>query len=182
VRDRHGRSTGQALVSGAASEHGSFSGAAGLEPVTGYGTAAGAAARPAISSRGRIYMADQVSNTITVIGPSINEVHGTLPLGEARLDAFFVPVYYREINTHGLGFAPDGRSLAAINVTTNSAVVIYSTLRIGQQPQTLVYVPNAVPQGDGRAYLTRQALDKHIEHFTALSRSRAARHTPRCAS
>jgi hypothetical protein len=38
--------------------------------------------------------------------------------------ALFAPVYYRAINTHGLGFAPDGRTLVAINVTTTSAVVI----------------------------------------------------------
>jgi YVTN family beta-propeller protein len=126
-----------------------FLGAAGLEPVTGYGTAAGAAARPAISSSDRIYTADQVSNTITVIDPSTNEVLGTLPLGEARLDALFAPVYYREINTHGLGFAPDGRTLAAINVTTNSAVVINSadnsvrdTFYLGRAPHEGFISPN----------------------------------------
>src|SRR5688572_28934051 len=52
-------------------------------------------------------------------------------------------------------------------IDTNTHQVI-ATLRIGQQPQTLVNVPNAVPEGDGRANLTRQGLDMRVEHFNAL--------------
>jgi YVTN family beta-propeller protein len=77
-----------------------------------------------ISPRDRVYTSDQVSNTVTVINPATNEVLGTLPLGNARLDGLFSPLYAREMNVHGLGFSPDGSLLDVINVTTNSAVVI----------------------------------------------------------
>jgi YVTN family beta-propeller protein len=56
----------------------------------------------------------------------------------------------------------------ALDVIDTSTLEVIATLRIGQQPQTLVYVPNAVPEGDGRANLTRQGLDLRIEHFQAL--------------
>jgi len=39
-----------------------------------------AGAQP-ISSRDRVYTADQVSNTVTVINPKTDEVLGTIPLG-----------------------------------------------------------------------------------------------------
>jgi YVTN family beta-propeller protein len=118
---------------------------AGMAPAIRSSAGAEAAAPgPPISARDRIYTADQVSNTVTVIDPSTNEVLGTLPLGEARLDALFAPVYFREINTHGLGFSPDGRLLAAINVTTNSAVVINAA---DNTVQATFYLGRAVHEG-----------------------------------
>src|SRR5688500_5560956 len=125
---------------------------AGIVPATHSSAGVEAAAPgPPISSRDRIYTADQVSNTVTVIDPSTNEVLGTLPLGEARLDALFAPVYFREINIHGLGFSPDGRLLAAINVTTNSAVVINA---VDNTIRATYYLGRAVHDGfispDGR--------------------------------
>jgi YVTN family beta-propeller protein len=77
-----------------------------------------------ISSRDRVYTSDQVSNTVTVINPATNEVLGTIALGNARLNGLFSPIYFQEINVHGLGFSPDGSLLDVINVTTNSAVVV----------------------------------------------------------
>jgi YVTN family beta-propeller protein len=77
-----------------------------------------------ISPADRVYTADQVSNTVTVINPFTLEVLGTIALGRSRLQNLFSPLYFGEINTHGLGFSPDGSRLAAIHVTTNSAVVI----------------------------------------------------------
>jgi YVTN family beta-propeller protein len=106
---------------------------------------------PAISPSDRVYTADQVSNTVTVIDPSTNEVLGTLPLGDARLDGVFGATYFREINTHGLGFSPDGRLLAAINVTTNSAVLINT---VDNTVRETYYLGRAVHEGfispDGR--------------------------------
>lgn len=97
-----------------------------------------------ISARDRVYTSDQVSNTVTVINPATNEVLGTIPLGNARLDMLFGATYYQEINTHGLGFSPDGRLLNVINVTTNSALVIDPTSNTIQQT---FYVGRAPHEG-----------------------------------
>jgi len=45
----------------------------------------------------------------------------------------------------------NGGAASAIGRPTNG---ITATIPIGQQPQALVYVPNAVPEGDGTANLT----------------------------
>lgn len=77
-----------------------------------------------ISSRDRVYTADQTSNTISVIDPSTNTLLGTRPLGNARPDELLGALYNKQINTHGLGFSSDGSLLAAIDVTTNGVSII----------------------------------------------------------
>lgn len=77
-----------------------------------------------ISGRDRVYTADQSSNTVTVINPATNEVLGTIPVGEARLDGALGPVDRNQVNAHGLGFARDGSRLDVIDVTSNAAQVV----------------------------------------------------------
>src|ERR1700761_7817489 len=60
-----------------------------------------------ISSRDRVYTADQASNTVTAINPETNQVLGTIRLGQ-----------------HGLGFSRDGSRLDVISVDSNSAQLI----------------------------------------------------------
>lgn len=95
-----------------------------------------------ISSRDRVYTADQSSNTVTVIDPKANKVLGTLALGQDRLDQVLGPVDQTQVNVHGLGFSRDGRRLAAISVTSNAAQlidtrtnsVVPSTSYVGRSP------------------------------------------------
>lgn len=77
-----------------------------------------------ISSRDRVYTADQTSNTITVINPATDEVLGTIPLGPQRLGGILGPQYLQDVNVHGLGFSRDGRYIDAVSVTTNTVSVI----------------------------------------------------------
>jgi YVTN family beta-propeller protein len=104
-----------------------------------------------ISARDRVYTADQTSNTVTVINPATNEVLGTLPIGNQRLDGLLGARYYGEANTHGLGFSPDGSLLGVINVATNSAVLVQTA---GNRVEDTVYVGRAPHEGfvtpDGR--------------------------------
>lgn len=79
---------------------------------------------PPISATDRVYTADQVSNTVSVIDPSTNTLLGTIPLGQPRVGSLFSPLYYDEVNVHGLGFAPDGRLLDVVSVTTNAATLL----------------------------------------------------------
>lgn len=100
-----------------------------------------AGAQP-ISSRDRVYTADQSSNTVTVIDPKANRVLGTLALGQDRLDQVLGPVDRTQVNVHGLGFSRDGRRLVVISVTSNAAQlidtqngsVVPSTSYVGRSP------------------------------------------------
>src|SRR5256885_948535 len=74
---------------------------------------------PAGGSGDRVYTADQVSNTVTVVEPASGAVLGTIPMGTARLEDDLGATYYGELDTHGLGFSPDGRTLVVVNVTSN---------------------------------------------------------------
>jgi len=94
-----------------------------------------------ISPTDRVYTADQTSNTVTVINPATNTVLGTIPMGDERLDMLLTPIYNRQVNTHGLGFSPDGRLLDVINVTSNAVVLVdtatntvKSTSYVGRAP------------------------------------------------
>jgi YVTN family beta-propeller protein len=78
----------------------------------------------AISSRDRVYTADQSSNTVTVINPKTNQVLGTIRLGQDRLGTVLGPTDTSEVGVHGLGFSRDGSLLDAISVDSNSVQLI----------------------------------------------------------
>ncbi|WP_283561957.1 beta-propeller fold lactonase family protein [Paenarthrobacter sp. PH39-S1] len=128
------RRAGIAVIAGAAlvllsACGGGVQGAASSSPAAGTSTAQimQAPALPgaqSISSRDRVYTADQTSNTVTVINPATNEVLGTIPLGAQRLGDTLGPQYLRDVDVHGLGFSRDGQYLDAVSVTTNTVTVI----------------------------------------------------------
>ena len=104
----------------------------------------------AISSRDRVYTADQTSNTISVIDPSSNGLLGTIALGNARPDDLLAPNYNRQIDVHGLGFSPDGSLLCVVSVTTNALTLIETatnkvrgTVYLGRAPHEAVFTPDS---------------------------------------
>ncbi|KAL7793728.1 nitrous oxide reductase [Trichoderma ceciliae] len=76
-----------------------------------------------ISDSDRIYTGDQSSNTITVVKPSTGEVLGTISLGDSRLTNNLNPQYVKVVNSHGLGFSPDGKLIVSLAVTSNTVTV-----------------------------------------------------------
>lgn len=76
-----------------------------------------------ISDSDRLYTGDQSSNTITVIKPSTGEVLGTISLGDSRLTNNLNPQYVKAVNSHGLGFSPDGKLIVSLAVTSNTVTV-----------------------------------------------------------
>ncbi len=129
------------------------SGATGKKTVPGVGAtltqAPALRGAAAISARDRVYTADQTSNTVTVINPATQKVLGQISLGNARPDGLLSPVYYGEINAHGLGFSPDGKLLNVIGVTTNSVVLIETAtnkilgkLYVGRAPHEGFFTPD----------------------------------------
>jgi YVTN family beta-propeller protein len=57
----------------------------------------------------------------------------------------------------------------AMDVIDTSTFQVMATVRIGQQLQMLVYVPNAVPHGDGRANRMRQGLPPNSQFTVYLA-------------
>lgn len=79
--------------------------------------------RPATSSHDRVYTADQISNTVSVIDAGTNTMLGTIALGDPRPNVLS-PLYNKQIDVHGLGFSPDGSLLDVISATSNAVTII----------------------------------------------------------
>jgi YVTN family beta-propeller protein len=101
-----------------------------------------------ISSRDRVYTADQISNTVSVIDPSNNQLLGVIRLGDP-ITAVLSPLYKGQLLVHGLGFSPDHRTLAVISIGSNSVTLIDTatnkvkgTLYIGRSPHEGFFTPN----------------------------------------
>src|SRR6202035_1684843 len=82
-------------------------------------------ARPNVplSSHDRVYTADQTSNTVSVIDPSENKLLGVIRLGDPVPGALS-PLYKGQLLVHGLGYSPDGKTLAVVSVGSNSVTLI----------------------------------------------------------
>ena len=93
-------------------------------PVPGYAQQVPwAQADTAISSHDRVYAADQTSNTVSVIDPSSNQLLGVIRLGDPVPGALS-PLYKGQLLVHGLGYSPDGKTLAVVSIASNSVALI----------------------------------------------------------
>lgn len=108
-----------------------------------------------VSERDRVYTADQVSNTVSVIDPSSNRLLGELRLGSQRLAPLpatsFVlsPLYGGQVNVHGLGFSPDHRLLDVVSTMTNAVTLVETatnrvrgTVYVGRNPHEGFFRPD----------------------------------------
>jgi len=107
-------------------------------------------ARPEIpiSSHDRVYAANQTSNTVSVIDPSSNRLLGVVRLGEP-LPAALSPLYAGQLLVHGLGYSPDGKTLAVVSIGSNSVALIdtaTNTVRkivyVGRSPHEAFFTPD----------------------------------------
>src|SRR5262249_52456154 len=78
-----------------------------------------ASAARSVSSRDRVYTADQTSNTVSVIDPATNTLLGVIRLGDPVPGALS-PLYRGQLLVHGLGFSPDHKTLAVVSIGSNS--------------------------------------------------------------
>ena len=83
-----------------------------------------------VSSADRVYAADQTSNTVSVIDPANNTLLGVIRLGDPVPGALS-PLYKGQLLVHGLGYAPDAKTLAVVSVGSNSVTLL------------VVYLPRA---------------------------------------
>jgi YVTN family beta-propeller protein len=101
-----------------------------------------------ISGRDRIYAAEQFSNTVSVIDPSRNVLLGVIRLGDPQ-PGNLSPLYRGQLLVHGMGFSPDGRTLAVVSIGSNSVTFIDTatnavihTTYLGRAPHEAFYTPN----------------------------------------
>src|SRR5215475_9063926 len=101
-----------------------------------------------ISSYDRVYSADQTSNTVSVIDPSNNRLLGVIRLGDP-VPAALSPLYRGALMVHGLGYAPDGTTLAVVSVGSNSVTLIDTSTNsikgvvyVGRAPHEAFFTPD----------------------------------------
>jgi YVTN family beta-propeller protein len=130
-----------ALPAGAAQVNGAAQAAPAL-------AVAGSNEPRAISSRDRVYTADQVSNTVSVVDPSANTLLGVIRLGDPVPQALGA-LYKGALLVHGLGFSPDHRTLAAVSIGSNSVTLIDTatntikgTVYVGRSPHEAFWTPD----------------------------------------
>ena len=107
-------------------------------------------ARPdiAVSTRDRVYAADQTSNTVSVIDPAENKLLGVIRLGDPVPGALS-PLYKGQLLVHGLGYSPDSKTLAIVSVGSNSVTLIDTATNkvkgvvyVGRLPHEAFFTPN----------------------------------------
>jgi YVTN family beta-propeller protein len=101
-----------------------------------------------ISHRDRVYAAEQFSNTVSVIDPADNKLLGVIRLGDPQ-PGNFSPLYKGQVLVHGLGFAPDGKTLAVVSIGSNSVTFIDTatntvkhTTYVGRSPHEAFFTPD----------------------------------------
>lgn len=114
------------------------------------GQAPGAASAPdvPVSGRDRVYLAEQFSNTVSVIDPETNRNLGVIRLGDPQ-PANLSPLYRGQLLVHGLGFSPDHRTLVVVSVGSNSATFVDTATSavkhvayVGRSPHEAFFTPD----------------------------------------
>lgn len=101
-----------------------------------------------VTSVDRVYTAEQFSNTVSVIDPATNHFLGQIRLGDPQ-PANLSPLYKGQLLVHGLGFSPDGRTLAVVSIGSNSVTLIDTasntvkqTVYLGRSPHEAFFTPD----------------------------------------
>ncbi|QIB33171.1 YncE family protein [Ancylobacter pratisalsi] len=101
-----------------------------------------------LSSRDRVYAAEQFSNTISVTDPATNRLVGVIRLGEPQ-PMNFSPLYKGQVLVHGMGFSPDRTTLAVVSIGSNAVTIIDTatnavkhTTYVGRSPHEAFFTPD----------------------------------------
>jgi YVTN family beta-propeller protein len=101
-----------------------------------------------LSGRDRVYLAEQFSNTVSVIDPGTNTNLGVIRLGEPQ-PANLSPLYRGQVLVHGLGFSPDHRTLAVVSIGSNSVTFVDTATNavtdvayVGRSPHEAFFTPD----------------------------------------
>ncbi len=101
-----------------------------------------------VSHQDRVYAAEQYSNTISVTDPADNRLLGVIRLGDPS-PASLSPLYTGQLLVHGMGFSPDGKTLAVVAIGSNSVSFIDTQSNavkdvayVGRSPHEAFFTPD----------------------------------------
>lgn len=101
-----------------------------------------------VSHRDRVYAAEQYSNTVSVTDPADNKLLGVIRLGDPQ-PGNLSPLYKGQVLVHGLGFSPDGKTLAVVSIGSNSVSFIDTASNavkhvayLGRSPHEAFFTPD----------------------------------------
>lgn len=101
-----------------------------------------------LSSRDRVYAAEQFSNTVSVTDPASNKLLGVIRLGDPQ-PGNFSPLYKGQVLVHGMGFSPDRKTIAVVSIGSNSVTFIDTatnavkhTTYVGRSPHEAFFTPD----------------------------------------
>lgn len=101
-----------------------------------------------VSHHDRVYAAEQFSNTVSVTDPASNTLLGVIKLGDTQ-PANLSPLYKGQVLVHGLGFSPDGKTLAVVSIGSNSVSLIDTATNtvkhvtyVGRSPHEAFFTPD----------------------------------------
>lgn len=96
----------------------------------------------------RVYTANQVSNTISVIDPSTNKLLGEIKLGKPYPDVLS-PLYRGQVLVHGLRYSSKGKMLVVVSIGSNAVTFISTednrvlkTIYVGRSPHEPTFTPD----------------------------------------
>ncbi len=100
-------------------------------------------------ARDRVYTANQVSNTISVLDPSRNTLLGEIPLGKPYPNVLS-PLYKGQALVHGLRYSPQKKLLAVVSIGSNAVTFISTannqvlkTIYVGRSPHEPTFTPDS---------------------------------------
>src|SRR5690348_805513 len=101
-----------------------------------------------VSSRDRVYAAEQFSNTVSVTDPAANKLLGVIRLGDPQ-PGNLSPLYRGQVLVHGMGFSPDHRTLDVVSTGSNSVTFIDTATNkvkhvtyVGRSPHEAFFTPD----------------------------------------
>lgn len=119
-----------------------------LPAMAGQAPAPAAAPDIPLSSRDRVYAAEQFSNTVSVTDPASNRLVGVIRLGDPQ-PGNFSPLYKGQVLVHGMGFSPDRKTIAVVSIGSNSVTFIDTatnmvkhTTYVGRSPHEAFFTPD----------------------------------------
>ncbi|GAB3041665.1 YVTN family beta-propeller repeat protein [Spirosoma pulveris] len=96
----------------------------------------------------RVYTANQVSNTVSVVDPSTNTFLGEIDLGKPYPNVLS-PLYRGQALVHGLRYLPTKKLLAVVSIGSNSVTFISTetnkvlkTVYVGRSPHEPTFTPD----------------------------------------
>jgi len=102
-----------------------------------------------IYAHDRVYTANQVSNTISVIDPSTDSLIGEISLGKPYPNVL-TPLYKGQALVHGLRYCAKKKMLAAVAIGSNSLILISTEnnkilkiIYLGRSPHEPTFTPDA---------------------------------------